>query len=406
MGHIGTAEQAVHPRNDGSQDLAQITLDTTAGSLLHRLAAYHRRSRPERPPSAGKAYAVAAGVTYVPLLIAALLSPLPVASTTPTLKLPFLYDWNIVFMVLVSFPSVIALTVTDQYILASALRQVQLDGIISMPGRVATSLSSIWQGKFRLVNIGAQSLGVVTGICVAYFNYVAYIRKDVGFWAGAHGHLFSVGIVFLGCIFLFYWLMPVYVARSFAMSFFLRDVVTHAQMHLLPFHPDRSGGLRPVGRLGLRNQYALTVAGVNVVLLVLISIHYLVVPSSLRELIVAAAVAYVILGPLVFLGPLLPFRVGMLKTKTDLMSEVAQRLRLELQRLRQQLAVAGPITQQDEELIDRLRKVGAVIDELPVWPFDTGTLRKFLTAYITPLLGTIGYPLAKAVAGAIARWLR
>jgi hypothetical protein len=44
-----------------------------------------------------------------------------------------------------------------------------------------------------------------------------------------------------------------------------------------------------------------------------------------------------------------------------------------------------------------LRKIGAVIDELPVWPFDAGILRKFLTAYITPLLSAVGYPVLKIV---------
>jgi hypothetical protein len=43
------------------------------------------------------------------------------------------------------------------------------------------------------------------------------------------------------------------------------------------------------------------------------------------------------------------------------------------------------VTKPDEESIERLRKVGAAIDELPIWPFDPSTLRKFATAYIVPL---------------------
>lgn len=39
-----------------------------------------------------------------------------------------------------------------------------------------------------------------------------------------------------------------------------------------------------------------------------------------------------------------------------------------------------------EESIDRLRKLGAAIDELPIWPFDPGTLRKFAMAQVTPVL--------------------
>ena len=38
----------------------------------------------------------------------------------------------------------------------------------------------------------------------------------------------------------------------------------------------------------------------------------------------------------------------------------------------------------------------AAIDELPVWPFDPGTLRKFMTAYVIPIVSA-GYPVAKTI---------
>jgi hypothetical protein len=102
----------------------------------------------------------------------------------------------------------------------------------------------------------------------------------------------------------------------------------------------------------------------------------------------AAVLAYLILGPVVFIAPLLPFRGGMLKNKSELMREVALRIRMELERLRKELP-SGQITKDDEKLIERLRKIGEVIDELPVWPFDAGTIRKFLTAYAIPILGLL-----------------
>jgi hypothetical protein len=54
------------------------------------------------------------------------------------------------------------------------------------------------------------------------------------------------------------------------------------------------------------------------------------------------------------------------------------------------------VTKEDEELIERLRKMCAAIDELPVWPFDPGTLRKFMTAYVIPIVSA-GYPVAKTI---------
>jgi hypothetical protein len=354
-----------------------LTIDTTAGSLLHRLL----------PPSAWRAYAWGAAVTYLPLFLAARESGLPMATHTSTLLLPFLHDWNVAFMFLVSFPTLLALTVTDHRVIDWALHRIQSDGIVTFstaadPARI----SRVWQSRYYVLNVCAHIFGAAVGVVVAALNYRAYLPESVGFWMASGGRLHAVGALFLVCIFLFYALISIYVLRSLGACFLLRDVVSHAQLHLLPFHPDKAGGLRPVGRLGLRNEYVLSVFGINVVLLVVVSLTHLNVRSDLYALMYAAAAAYVILGPLVFVGPLLPFRAGMLRAKSELMGEVAQRLRVELKRLRIKLP-SGEITKEDEELIDRLRKIGTVIGELPVWPFDARTLQKFLTAYVTPLLG-------------------
>jgi hypothetical protein len=70
------------------------------------------------------------------------------------------------------------------------------------------------------------------------------------------------------------------------------------------------------------------------------------------------------------------------------MTPLVQRTRVELDRLRAKLS-SGPISKEDEELIERLRKVGAVIDELPVWPFDAATFTKFAAAYVVPIVTAI-----------------
>ena len=371
------------------------TLDTTRGSVLHHLNRFVARRGVGGSFSLLMMYTIAVLVTLLPLLVMACLGPLSLTTPSKEHPLPFLYDWNVLFMFLVSFPCLVLFIVKDQYLLSSSLRSVQLDGTVTIAEAPATTLTIRWQKLFHIANWSAQVLGSVVGLVVAYFNYVTYIQASVGFWISNGGRLLPVGYVYLYCIFLFYAFAPVYVIRNIAIAFFLRDIVANAQLRLLPLHPDKSGGLRPVAQIGLRNQYVLTLFGVNVVLLVAVSFRYLAVPTSLYGLIAAAIIAYLVLGPLVFVGPLLPFRAGMLRTKSELMSEVARRVRVELQRVRAKINKEEPITKEDEELIDRLRKIGAVIDELPVWPFDAGTWRKFLTAYVIPVVGSVGYPLAK-----------
>ncbi|HSA54643.1 MAG TPA: hypothetical protein VLE53_03015 [Gemmatimonadaceae bacterium] len=365
---------------DAPPAAALLEVNTTEASILHLLVDRGSRWRDNVP----KVCFAAVLLTYGAMAIAAPLGELGLLRPAGTIKLPFLLDINIGYMFCVSFPTLLALILTDQGLLDSALRQVQRDGVLQV-NKAGEQVFEAWKPRFRTWNIVATVLAVVVSGVITVFNYFAYAPANVGYWIASQNRLEPVGYVFLASVFAFYMLIPVYVLRSVAISLFLRDLVKVTPLRLLPFHPDKCGGLRPIGRLGLRNQYALSIVGINVALLMIVSSHYGIVQPWLFGLIIAAVIAYVVLGPLVFIAPLLPFRVKMLETKSQLMGEVAQRLRTELQRLRG-LLHGGSVTKEDEELIDRLRSVGTVIDSLPVWPFDLSTKRKFLIAYIVPAL--------------------
>lgn len=66
------------------------------------------------------------------------------------------------------------------------------------------------------------------------------------------------------------------------------------------------------------------------------------------------------------------------------MEVVARKIRLELSGIHGRLD-SETISKEEEESIDRLQKIGALVDVLPIWPFDAQTLKKFLVAYV-PLI--------------------
>ena len=377
-------------------------LDTTTGSAAHALFRCLDRGGGGRALALFRLYAIAVVLTLLPLLIGAWLGPHSLVVRNAELKLPFFYDWTILFAFLVSFPCLLILTVTDQHVLDQSLKAVEAEGIIKISPEDKQRVAVRWNGRFRIVNLVGQASAAMIGASIAYINYRLFKEPSLGHWIfDGRGALLGVGYVFLFCLFLFYALVIIYLFRNIALSLLLGDIVRHARLQLLPWHPDRCGGLRPVGRLGLRNQYALSIFGVNVVLMAWVMIHDIVgpqeeIPASLYALMIAGVIAYLILGPIVFVAPLLPFRSGMQANKAELRSEIVQRLRTESERLRKQLPSNAAVTKEDEELIERLRKMCAAIDELPVWPFDPGTLRKFMTAYLIPIVSA-GYPVAKTI---------
>ena len=112
---------------------------------------------------------------------------------------------------------------------------------------------------------------------------------------------------------------------------------------------------------------------------------------------VVATLAYLVLGPVVFIGPLLPFRAKMAEAKADWMHEMQHYIHREFSALRARIR-EGHVSQADEELVERLRTLGDVVHEMPVWPFDARTLRKFMTAYVVPLaFSLLGSLLLKAI---------
>jgi hypothetical protein len=359
---------------------APLCPDTSSDSLLHKLA--RRRGAGSKPPRLVRVYLVVVVATYLPLLLAAKLEgPLWDGSAG---TLTFLHDWGLGYALLVSLPSLVVLLVSDEYVLSTSLDEVQRDGVIALSERAANSLRATWKRYFRIWNLIAQFAGIGFGIVLGIVTLGSYVKPDIASWIAPKGQVHLAGYVYLYCIILLYTLVIIYVTRCIAVSLFLRALVAGAPLRILPLHPDKCGGLRPVGRLGLRNQYTLTVLGINIVLLLVVWVYTMHRTAPLRDVMIAASVAYLILGPVIFMAPLLPFRAGMQEAKKEWTHEVARVVRVEIERLRVQFG-KNEVTKPDEESIERLRKVGAAIDELPIWPFDPSTLRKFATAYIVPL---------------------
>src|SRR5207253_2895425 len=99
-------------------------LDTTGGSAIHWLFHPFLHSRPLGALRLPAMYVASAGAIMVPMLVAALFGPHDLLAAGGALKLPFLRDWNVLFMFLVSFPCLSILIATDQSVLSSALKTV------------------------------------------------------------------------------------------------------------------------------------------------------------------------------------------------------------------------------------------------------------------------------------------
>lgn len=334
----------------------------------------------------GRLWVVFGGGWYFILLVVGLWEiPNPFSPEGLT-RLPLLRDLNVAYALLVSAPTVAYFLLTDDRLLKQALSSLEQSQVLSVTAEARAQLLRVWGRRFLRVNMSAHASAAVVGVAVGIGNFVAYSDPQAGFWIVVDGRVGATGWIFSLAMGALYALITVFVLRTFAITWFLRDLVRAATIRVLPFHPDNCGGLKPVGRIALRSQYTLTVLGVNLGILVWLTFSYLGATSGIVGLVMLAVCAYLVLGPFVFLAPLLPFRQGMLSARSEMLSIVAREAYAEVGALRQALD-EHRIREYDTEALERLNRVGALISQQPIWPFDVSTLRKFLSAYVIPVVG-------------------
>ena len=338
----------------------------------------------------------------VPSIVAVAVLPETISSS-PSLQLPYFRDFNVMFMCLVTFPAVFYLLMTEQELLSKSITQVLDQGTITL--RIdRRDLFEKWNKTYGRINVVGQVVAAAVGIAVSYGNYAVASSKDFHGWQVTNGSINIPGALFIFLQMpLFFYLVITYLVRTISHIAFFIELAKVADFKLSPVDPDNAGGLGPIGRIGLRNQYALAIGGINVGL-------FLVVKQSLNRIAVldylfaAAAIFYVVAGPLGFLGPLLPFRSKMLESKRQYLAKISNRIKKEFETIIDQLPSDGYSEAKHQEM-QRFEHLQSIARKIPVWPFDSRTLRRFVGAYVVPFGTFLLGPLIGEVVKGLAEYI-
>lgn len=154
-----------------------------------------------------------------------------------------------------------------------------------------------------------------------------------------------------------------------------------------PLHPDKSGGLAPLGDFALRLSYLLALIGVAFVVTPVT--RNLVVTGTLQfrwstELQIGL-VAYILAAPVVFFAPLAVAHNAMKEAKHRLLLQVARRFEREYERVN--VALDGDLSGLENRLktLKELQSLHETTDKFPVWPFNVQNLTRFGTSYLSPV---------------------
>lgn len=170
-----------------------------------------------------------------------------------------------------------------------------------------------------------------------------------------------------------------------------------AEIQIEPMNPDGAGGLGFVGRFAVNLGYL--TAALGLLLFARIMGNSTVIEDSSASLVLNdmrnfvflfGVGAYLIIAPTIFFLPLRTAHSAMARYKNVLLGKISGRFSHLVEEVR---ATSWENEAQTEELLQQIRQVRdaqeTIRKEVPVWPFNAVSFRRFLGFLFTPLLAAI-----------------
>ncbi len=158
-------------------------------------------------------------------------------------------------------------------------------------------------------------------------------------------------------------------------------------MNIRPLHPDRSGGLAPLGNFALNLSYLIAMIGLLFVIsplqrtfLTTRSVQYFLTTDLWIGL-----GAYTIFGPITFFAPLAVAHSAMAHAKSQAILLIASSFEKEYSEIKSILENNVTALSKKIKTLEEIQKFHDMTMKFPVWPFNTSNLVRFGTSFISPL---------------------
>jgi hypothetical protein len=174
------------------------------------------------------------------------------------------------------------------------------------------------------------------------------------------------------------------VARQIVSTWGLFHVFDQFTVTPHPLHPDRCGGLRAIHDYAVGFGYIIALIGLGV--LVQIVTAWRTVGRTLTPDVLAMTGLYVALGVAFFFLPLWTAHTAMRNARRAMLSDIAARFQTDYAEAVAGLPAPGEDWTRRVDRLEDMRTLYQMTETFPVWPFDAGTLGRFLITFIVPLL--------------------
>jgi hypothetical protein len=208
-------------------------------------------------------------------------------------------------------------------------------------------------------------------------------------WQTSHPIIFWYTVFVWGVVF---FLGAMNVIRILLSIVWFNRLFRRFRIDVKVLHPDKAGGLSPLGEFSVKIGYGIAVYGLAAVVVVLSESYLKTTQFTGPELSIRflpLLVAYVILAPIVFFLPIGAARSTMKKAKNEFIVQIAEQFEIETLEIQCLLASGADELKRKLEKIEQLTRLYDIAVKFPVWPFNTENLVRFLSAISSPFVVAI-----------------
>jgi hypothetical protein len=238
-------------------------------------------------------------------------------------------------------------------------------------------------------------LPYLIAILLSVFTTVNYNLAGHNTWDSSS--LQNITLISLLAIFikvLFYYFFFALLLRI-ALTYFVINKFLDGHVDIQPLHPDNCGGLSPLGEFALRISWAGIGIGIPLVILIYANYHNKIPQYQLYN--TMNIISYITSMTIVFFLPLLGARKSMLRAKNKELKNINNIFQKE-----RKIALVNINKYKEENEInisnlENLIKLHDIANSMPVWPFNSRNIIRFLSSVLWPVLLLLAEYLLKII---------
>ena len=209
---------------------------------------------------------------------------------------------------------------------------------------------------------------------------------EIRTWQTSHPIIFWYTVLLWGLIF---FLGAMNVFRIVLSITWFNRLFDRFKVDVKVLHPDKAGGLSPLGEFSVKIGYGIAVYGLAAVAGILSESYLRTTQFTGPELSIRflpLLVAYLVLAPIVFFLPIGAARSIMKKAKNAFIVQIADQFEIDTIEIQSLLASGADELKRKLDKIEQLTKLYDIAIKFPVWPFNTENLIRFLSAISSPFV--------------------